>query len=255
MTLEATRTDRFRAMLVLAATLGTIIFNWLAAVGRVSNTTPAEISAKYPTLITPAGFAFSIWTLIYVGLLAFSVYQLLPANLARYRAVRSPFILSCALNCGWVYFWHIEQIAICMVIIAALCITLFFLNLRIAEIDPDKGYWAAKAPFGLYFGWVTAATLVNFAVLLVYLDYRFSPSGESIIAASLVLIAAILGVVVRAVWSNYLYPLAIAWALTGIGVKQSGHTLVVTATAIGVLACLIATLSFVLRLPSSRFQA
>jgi hypothetical protein len=45
--------------------------------------------------------------------------------------------------------------------------------------------------------------------------------------------------------------LAIAWALTGIGVKQSGHTLIVTAAALGTIACLIATCSFVMNLNSS----
>lgn len=255
MTIEATGTDRFRAILVLAATLGTIVFNWLAAVGKVANTTPAEISAKYPTLVTPAGYAFSIWSLIYVGLLAFSIYQLLPANIARYRGIRSPYILSCALNCGWIYFWHTDQIAVCMALIAALSITLFLINLRVAEIDPEGSYWPVKAPFGLYFGWLTAATLVNFAVLLVYLDYRPTAGVETAIAASIVLIAAIWGVVVRVVWANYLFPLAIAWALTGIAVKQSGHTLIVVAAAIGVVACLIAALSFVMRLPSSQVRA
>ncbi len=255
MAIEANRTDRFRAILVLAATLGTIAFNWLAAVGRVANTTPGEISAKYPTLVTPAGFAFSIWSLIYLGLLVFSIYQVLPANIARYRGIRSPYILSCALNCGWVYFWHFEQIAVCMMLIAALCITLFFINLKVAEIDSDGGYWPVQAPFSLYFGWITAAAIVNFAVMLAFLGYRTSANTETLIAVSLVLLAAILGLAVRAIWSNYLFPLPIAWALTGIAVKQSGQTLIVTAAAIGVIACLIATLSVVLRLPSSRFQA
>ena len=72
MTEQPTFTDKFRAALVLAATLGTIAFNWLAAVGRIGGVTPDEVSAKFPTPITPAGYAFSIWSLIYVGLLVFS---------------------------------------------------------------------------------------------------------------------------------------------------------------------------------------
>src|SRR5688572_22486589 len=91
-------TDRMRSILVLAATIGVIVFNWLAATGRLGSDTGA-ISDKYPTMLTPAGYAFSIWSLIYLGIIAFSIYQMLPANLSRFRSVRSFYIFSCALNC------------------------------------------------------------------------------------------------------------------------------------------------------------
>src|SRR3954467_6455619 len=115
------RTDLLRSILVMLATLATVAFNVLAASGYINNVTPAEISARYPTVLTPAGYAFSIWSLIYLGLLAFSVYQALPANTVRYRPVRSLYILSCLLNCIWIYFWHREQIAVCLLVILLLC--------------------------------------------------------------------------------------------------------------------------------------
>ena len=59
--------DRIRSFLVLAATLGVIGFNALASMGYVNGVTPGEISDNYPTSITPAGYAFSIWSLIYLG--------------------------------------------------------------------------------------------------------------------------------------------------------------------------------------------
>lgn len=42
--------------------------------------TSAEISDMYPTLITPAGFTFSVWSGIYTFLLFFIVYLALPKN-------------------------------------------------------------------------------------------------------------------------------------------------------------------------------
>src|SRR5829696_4204210 len=137
-------TDRMRSFLVLAATIGVIVFNWLAATGRLGSDT-AAISAKYPTLVTPAGYAFSIWGLIYVGLLAFSVYQLLPANLARFRGVRSFYIFSCALNCAWLYFWHRDQIVICFAIILSLAITLLVICYQLRDAESMRETWAAKA--------------------------------------------------------------------------------------------------------------
>src|SRR4051794_35270801 len=111
-------TDRLRSILVMLATLVTIAFNALAAVGHINNVTPAEISARYPTVFTPAGYAFSIWSLIYLCLIAFSIYQVLPSKLERFRGVRTLYIASCVLNCAWIYFWHHGYIGLCVLIIA-----------------------------------------------------------------------------------------------------------------------------------------
>lgn len=236
-----------RSILVLVATVGVIAFNWMAATGRLAGVSSAEISAKYPTLVTPAGYAFSIWTLIYAGLVAFSIFQILPANVVRFRPFRSVYIFSCALNCAWLYFWSTNHIAICFAIIIALCLTLLYINYLLREPESYADVWLAKAPFGLYFGWVTAAMLINFVVMLT----SFNIETENHLAVVLILIAGALAVIARIKLTNYFFPLAVAWALTGIAVKQSGQTAVVVACAIGVVACLIASLSFVVYLKSS----
>jgi hypothetical protein len=235
---------------VLAATIGVIAFNWLAATGRLGTDT-AAISAKYPTIVTPAGYAFSIWALIYIGLLAFSIYQLLPANLPRFRAVRSFYIFSCALNCAWLYFWHRDQVIICFVIILALAATLLLISHQLKDPESLRDTWAAKEPFGVYFGWVTAATLVNFAIMLKGLRVEFSEGAATVFGVALILLAAAFAILVRYKLTTYLYPIAVAWALTAIAVEQSGQTLIVTAAAVGVIACLIASISFVMNLHSS----
>ena len=240
-----------RAFLVLAATLGVIVFNWLAATGQLGGIDTSAVSAKYTTLVTPAGYAFSIWSLIYLGLVAFSVYQLLPANVARFRRIRSLYILSCALNCAWLYFWHSEQIIVCFAIIVALCLTLLAINGIVREPESLVDGWIVKGTFGIYFGWVTAATLVNFAIMLKFLDSLGSADTETMLAVVLIVLAAALAVLVRIKLTNYFFPLSIAWALTAIAVKQSGQTAIVVACALGVVACLIASLSFVVGLKGS----
>jgi len=250
MTESAASSDRYRAILVLAATVATIGFNILSALGQINDVTPADISNKYLTPITPAGYAFSIWSLIYVGLIAFSIYQLLPNNRTKYRNLRDLYISSCLLNCSWIYAWHHDQIAVCFLLILLLAAVLFLINSRLRAADTQRGYWLVKAPFAVYFGWVTAAALVNFAVLLAYLKTGLSGEAWNGVALGLIVTAAVLGLLVRFTLSNYLYPLAIAWALTAVAVKQSGNTAIVVACAVAVVACLIATLSFVVNLPS-----
>ncbi|MEL7342117.1 MAG: hypothetical protein AAGM67_16665 [Bacteroidota bacterium] len=67
--------------LTLIAILLVIAWNYAVNAIPLNGMTSGEVSTLYPTLITPAGYAFSIWGVIYLGLLAFGIYQLLPAAL------------------------------------------------------------------------------------------------------------------------------------------------------------------------------
>jgi benzodiazapine receptor len=247
--------DRLQPLLVLAATVGMIIFNYFAATGFTGGVATNVVSDNYPTAITPAGWAFSIWGLIYAGCLAFSIYQILPSQLERFRPVRRVYILSCAANCAWLYFWSREMVAVCVGVILILLAALAFINVKFKNTETSGEYWFAKVPFGIYFGWVTAATILNATIALVYHGVKVSDSTAVTLGAGLLLIAAALGVIIRLKLTNYFYPLAIAWALTAIAVKQSPKTLIVAAAAVGVIACLIAAVSFVLTMPSSDDRA
>lgn len=232
------------------ATIATVIFNSLAAAGYVGSVLPSEISDRYPTIVTPAGYAFSIWSLIYLGLIAFSIYQILPSKLTRFREVRTPFIASCLLNCAWIFFWHSNQIVICFVIILALFATVVFIVAKIGCSTMTET-WLVQAPFGIYAGWVTVASMANFAIMLVYLDVKMSTTTQKLLAVALILFAALAAMFVRWKLQNFFYPLAIAWAITAIAVKQSGNTAIVVAAAVAVVVCLITTGSFVVHLKDS----
>lgn len=243
--------DPFRAILVLVATVGTIAFNGLAATGYVNDVTPAAISDKYPTILTPAGYAFSIWSLIYVGMIAFSIYQLLPSKLERFRQVRTLYILSCLLNCAWIYFWHREAIGVCLILITALLASLVLIMWQFRGAASAREALFTKAPFGLYAGWVTAATLVNLAVFLVASGAAISDNVWNIIGVASLLIAAAAAVVVRFRLRHFLYPVAVAWAATAIAVKQTGHLAIIVTAAVCVIVCLILAISFVMDQKSS----
>ncbi len=243
--------DRLKQLLVIIATVGVIAFSWLAASGYLGGIDTGAVSDKYPTLMTPADYAFAIWSLIYLGLIAFSIYQALPSNATRFRSVRTVYILNCAANCAWLYFWHQEMMLICTAIIFLMLGTLAFINVKFQTTDSLEEFWLAKFPFGLYFGWITVATILNAAIALVSLNFQTSDSLAVILSAILILVAIVLGVVIRFKLVNVFYPLAIAWALTAIAVKQSGQTLIVASAAVGVIVLLIAALSFLVNMKSS----
>ncbi len=244
--------DKLQPILVIIATIGMIIFNYFAATGFAGGVATNVPSDKYPTHITPSGYAFAIWSLIYLGCLAFSIYQALPSQIAAFRPIRRIYIVSCVANCAWLYFWSQEMIVVCLGVILILLGTLAIINIKLQKTESYSEYWLVKFPFGIYFGWVTAATILNATIALVYLGVKVSDSTANLLGAGLILIAAVLGVIIRIKLTNYFYPLAIAWALTAIAVKQSGHTPIVASAAFAVIACLIAAISFVMNMPSSQ---
>lgn len=245
------QSERIKQILILVATAGMIYFNYLAATGKLGGIATGAVSDKYPTRITPAGYAFAIWSLIYFGLIVFSIYQALPKNAERFRHIRSTYILSCAVNCAWLYFWHQEAILTATAIIFGLLGTLAFINAKLIKTETTGEFWMAKFPFSIYFGWVTAASIVNATIALVYLNVQVSDVNAVRIGAALVLGATALGIIIRFKLNNIFYPVAIAWALTAIAVEQSGQTLIVAAAAVSVNILIIAALSFFINLPSS----
>lgn len=240
--------DRVAAVAVLLVTVITIAVNILAALGYINGVTPESVSAKYPTAITPAGYAFSIWSLIYLGMIVFSIYQLSQPGSRLFRSIRIPYILSCVLNCAWIYAWHHELIAICSILITGLLVTLFWVCLELRQPASFITSLISKAPFGLYFGWVTCATLVNFAAFLSSRGFDAQNSG---LAIASIIAATVCAILVRWKMTNYLYPLAVAWALTAIALKHSGNTAIVLAAAFGTVTCLVTAGSVVTNLKDS----
>lgn len=235
-------TERAKQILVITATASAIFVNYLAGTGRLNNKTPATISDQYPTLVTPADYAFSIWGLIYAGLLAFSIYQALPANIARFSKIRTLYIINCAANCAWLYLWHYEQIAFSLLVIFVMLGTIILINVNLPSADSLLETWLARIPFSIYFGWLTVATILNFRVALVSLEFD-AGAMNALFASALIVVATVLGVAVHLKLSIAAYPLTIAWALTAIAIKHSPETIVVTVAAFSVIVLLITALS------------
>jgi hypothetical protein len=244
------KSESLKKVLVIISTIGIIFVNWMAAMGNIGGITPDVISSKYPTVITPAGYTFSIWGIIYLGLIAFSIFQALPSNTNVFRQIRSPYIFSCVANCGWIYLWHHEMIVLSVFVILLLLASLALIGFNLRDESSIGENLFAKLPFGVYFGWVTAATFINITIALLYLGFNASETVSLALGCFIILLTAIVGVIMRERLTNSGYPLALAWAYTGIAVKQGPHTAIVIFCALGVIVSLFSALSFVLKEPS-----
>ncbi len=165
-----------RALVVLTVA-GMIAANILANSVPFFGRATGEVSDLYPTLVTPAGYVFAIWGLIYLGLLAYSAAQFaaplatdpLPDKLAW------PIIVSNVANVVWLLLWHSLNIAWtvpAMLVLLASLITAHLISRRGRPEDPSAlERWAVRAPLGLYLGWISVATIANIANALVAAEW------------------------------------------------------------------------------------
>jgi hypothetical protein len=218
----------------------------------IGSKTTAQVSDANPTLITPAGYVFSIWGVIYVLLGVFVVFQALPGEKGREfrEKVGWLFILSSILNVFWLFLWQFEYLSFSVVVMFLLLATLILIYLRL-EIGKSKVQLREKIafhlPFSVYLGWITIASIANVAATLVSVNwdgFGISPETWAIIIAITALLIAILVVLTR---KDVAYGLVVIWALLGIAVKQSANQNIVITTEVGTIILaitLIATVVF-----------
>lgn len=233
--------ERIKQILVIIATIGVIFINYLAGTGQINNTTPGEISDKYQTALTPAGYAFSIWSLIYFGLIAFSVYQAFPSQETnqRFLRIRTLYIANCAANCIWIYLWHYDYIALSILAMLLILLTLVLINLNLSEIESGAELWTAKVPFNIYFGWITVAAILNASIVLVYFGVQTSLLLSVILACFLIIIAVLLGIIIRRNFDFPSYALTIAWAIIAIAIKQFSEVAIMIVAILGAIILIL----------------
>lgn len=138
-----------------------VLFAAMVAVNVLANTLPlgdfntGQISAMYPTLITPPGWTFAIWGLIYAALFVVIIRQLLDERYSRILSVGPWFILSCLANIGWIFSWHFRSMLPATVTILLLLLSLYQIYKRTRRAD-----LFTKITFSIYYAWITAASLI-----------------------------------------------------------------------------------------------
>lgn len=243
----AANNSRIRWISILAFVL-TVMVNGLAGSTTVlGGKTTAQISDANPTLITPAGYVFSIWGIIYIMLGVFVVFQALPNQQEKeyQKRIGWLFILSSVANMVWLFLWQFEYLSLSVVLMFLLLATLILIYLRLGIGKfkvATREKLAVHLPFSVYLGWITIASIANVAVTLVSINWDgFGVSAETW-AALVVIVALIITVFVVATRKDIAYGLVIIWALVGIAVKQAGNQTIVllTETAVIVVAVVLA---------------
>ncbi|UOA15272.1 MULTISPECIES: hypothetical protein [Sulfitobacter] len=173
----------------------------------------------------PAGYAFSVWGLIYLWLIVGLGYGLLRAPRdAQWHDMRVPLCLSLAVGTTWLAVAVMSPVWAAVLIWIMLVTALLALFLSPVE-DP---LWAA-APVGLYAGWLSAASCVSLALLAAGYGYLDGQTAALVFVG----LAAALGLIIQtALGRTPTYGIAVIWGLMGVVVTNWGETPVVAYLAL-----------------------
>jgi len=205
----------------LGAFVANLVITYLSITG-IFGETNSDLSSKYQTLVTPAGFAFAIWGLIFTWEGVWSIAQLLPryCQSAPVRVAAPWWWAACLFQVAWTVAFAQEAIPLSLCFMLCILASLLGAVLSIDELRVSLvEYLLLRAPFALHLGWIIAASNVN---LNVVADWSEASPGVllGLGIASLAAVVAIATFFTCGVkTSEPIVCLVAAWALLGVGVE------------------------------------
>lgn len=213
----------------------------------MSGSDVGDVANNNDAIIQPAGYAFSIWGLIYLLLLIWIINLFFSKKDKSSITARLTFwpILNFLLNGAWIIAFTQEWVLTSVIIIVALLYTLAEMFTSISETNY---HWFDRLPFSIYFAWVTVATIVNIFTLAIAnnLDTLLGMS-ELTWTIIILIVATLIGFAISLLFKDWLYPLVLIWPFVGIYVKSGGSytSLDVTLALISVALVAVAVIVIV----------
>lgn len=197
----------------------TLVVNFLGATGKINGTSQAEVSNSYQTLITPAGFTFSIWSVIYTLLVISMITLLVKSKDSYYTQVierMSPLLwLSYLTNIIWIVLFSYRLVGLSTIFIFAYLFSLSGILIQLKNITQER-QWLLGLTFGLNTGWLFIASVVNVAAFLIKIEWNGFGLSYSNWAIIIMIVSLLLAFFVSSMVKNAAFPLPIAWAFFGI---------------------------------------
>jgi hypothetical protein len=238
---------RVSAVLVLAVVqpMSSLLANLLPGDQPSSGT----VSDRYAHVLTPAGYAFAIWGLIYLASFAFAVYQALPSQHARHvhRATGWWMAGAFAASTVWVPLFVSDALAVAQVVIVALVVFLAVALARVTGLGPATStaeQWLVRMPISAYLGWATIATVAGSGTTAQWAGIELDEGTATALAATALVLLGALGA-----WIGYRvlaaagFALLLAWGLVAVAVATPESVVAFAA----VLAAVLTVSSVVVR--------
>jgi hypothetical protein len=236
----ATGADRLRQGVVVLVLVGVLVMNYLATALPLAGRDTGEISDSFPTLVTPAGYVFAIWGVIYLGLIGYAIYQALPGRGTdrHLRAIGWVFALNGGLNVLWLWLWHNLLIGWSLLVMLGILATLIVIFQRLRSASP----WL-RLPFSIYLGWISVATIANTSIFLTDVGWGRFGLSEVTWAVIILIVGATLASLVAWRERDIAYVGVFVWAYIGIAAAQADQPAVVR-TAYAALPVIVLVLAW-----------
>lgn len=196
-----------------------VLINYIVASGKIPQLlSQKEVSSIYETTITPAGFAFSIWGVIYLLLFISLIYmiKLSKTNKSKLITDISPYLWSMFFfNIMWNFVFSAKFIGISVIMIIGYLFSLIMINVKINKFRSTVNFIFPLA-FGIHTGWIIIATIVNFYSFLEKINWNNLGISKDFWTIFALVLAVIIVIFVQYFIGNATIPLSIAWAYFGI---------------------------------------
>lgn len=201
----------------LAAFIVMIVMNYFVG------TNVDSVANNNQPIIQPAGFAFSIWGLIYTLVFIWIIKQFFQKTWEDSMAYKLKYwpIINFLLNSAWIFVFTQQMILGSVIAIFALLITLIIMHILITK---QNYTWFDRFPYSIYFAWVTVASIVN--VFQLTNDNNISSVlGMDELTWTIIMLsaAAVIAVITALYFKDWLYPLVIIWPLYGIFTENNSE--------------------------------
>lgn len=236
-----------------------VVVNTLAVTLPINGIATDAVSDKYGNLFAPAGITFSIWGVIYLALAAYLVYIFLKnksfISEEKQNQINILFIISSLINSVWIFSWHHLVIWLTVILMLGLLVCL----IKIADLINSTKLSLAdkllvKVPFGLYFGWITIATIANITAFLASVKFENILFNNATWMIIILLIGLAIGVWRTLKDSNIAYGLVLVWAYYGIYLKHTSvdgfagvYPSIITTTLISIVILILVNAYLLLR--------
>ncbi len=237
--------QRTRRLVVLAAAVFAVLVPIVQRLGGFG-LSQAEFAAEGNQTLQVAGYAFSIWGLIYLGLLAYTVRQVLPQTGESVLIHRMgwPSVVAFFGIGMWIIAAALNLKAASVVIIFASLLALLvplLANARAIRTTGvmDRDRWFLIWPLAALAGWLTVAAPLNLITTATAFDALpafLSPTGWAIAAIVVVVLVAVEATLYL---RTLAYSLPIAWGLVGAFVAEQARNPLLGFTALGAAFLLV----------------
>jgi hypothetical protein len=248
----ANTSDRTRAVLVAVMAVAQALSGPVTSLAMGPAADQKPISDAHLSPVTPAGWAFVIWALIYAGSLVLAVYQLLPSQLPRRVHRKTGWWLLGAFTAStvWVPIFGTRVLWLAQIVIVTLVVCLIFVAHRFTRIGPAENAverYAFRLPVMIYLGWATPACIAGFGAMFRSWGMEAGSRQTAEVGVALVLSAIIASLfVVGRLDAIAGFLLAAFWGLIAVAAATYADG-VRLAVVVGIAVILIAVVGRTLR--------